>query len=70
MSKTAKILADQQSPLIECTVCNLTSDGARLDFPTTMPAARSFTLSFDNFRSRRSCRVVWRTIDKLGVSFY
>ncbi len=26
-------------------------------------------MSFDNFRSARSCRVTWRQSNKLGVSF-
>ena len=29
----------------------------------------SFELTFEHGRTRRPCRVVWRTNDKLGVAF-
>ncbi len=67
--KGARIAFGDQSSLINCTVRNITSDGACLNFTTTMPASESFALSFDNFRSTRTCRVVWRQADRLGVCF-
>jgi PilZ domain len=67
--KSAKIVFNHQSSLIDCTVCNLTSDGACLLFATKIPAAESIKLSFDNFRSIRTCRVAWQKIDSLGVCF-
>jgi len=67
--KGAKIVSDNQPSLIDCTVCNITNDGACLNFAAAMPAAESFVLSFDNFRSTRACRVVWRQTDRLGVCF-
>ena len=63
------MIAYDQSPPIDCIVCNLTSDGACLHFANTVHAPESFDLSFDNFRSARSCHVAWRKTDKLGVSF-
>jgi methyl-accepting chemotaxis protein len=68
--KSAKIAFNDQSSLIACTVCNLTSDGACIHFATTRHAPESFELSFDNFRSARTCRVIWRQTDRLGVYFY
>jgi PilZ domain len=67
--KGARIMFGNQSALIDCTVRNITSDGACLSFAAAMPAAESFALSFDNFRSTRACRVVWRQTDTLGVCF-
>jgi PilZ domain len=67
--KSAKILLDDESSLIDCTVRNLTSDGACLSFDTTIPAPQSFALSFDGFRSAHTCRVAWRKTDSLGVCF-
>ena len=69
MLKRAKIMFDDQSSLIDCIVCNITNEGACLNFATAMPAAESFMLSFDNFRSTRPCRVAWRQTDRLGVCF-
>jgi hypothetical protein len=67
--KRARIMFGSQSSLIDCIVDNITSEGACLNFAATMPAAESFALSFDNFRSTRPCRVIWRETDKLGVCF-
>jgi len=67
--KSAKIVFDSQSSLIDCIVYDLTSKGACLRLAHTMDAPESFEMSFDNFRSVRSCRVTWRQPDKLGVSF-
>jgi len=67
--KSAKIVYENQSSLIDCIVCNLTSNGACLRFATTMHAPESFELSFDNFRSTRICHVAWRQTDTLGVRF-
>ena len=69
MLKSAKIMFDNQPSLIDCTVCNITSDGACLNFAAATPVAESFALSFDNFRSTRACRVVWRQTDRVGVCF-
>jgi hypothetical protein len=67
--KSAKITLGNQSSLIDCIVCNITSDGTCLNFEATMPAAESFALSFDNFRSTRACHVIWRQTGRLGVCF-
>jgi PilZ domain len=67
--KRAKIAFDNQPSLFDCTVCNITSEGACLNFAAASPADESFALSFDNFRSTRACRVIWRQADKLGVCF-
>ena len=67
--KSAKIVYNNQSPLIDCIVCDLTNDGACLRFAATMQAPELFELSFDNFRSTRACHVAWRQTDRLGVCF-
>ena len=67
--KSAKIMFNNQSSLVDCTVCNLTSDGACLHFATTAHIPELFELSFDNFRSARACSLVWRQADRFGVCF-
>lgn len=67
--KSAKIMFDSQSSWFDCTVCNITNDGACLTIAAATPVDESFALSFDNFRSTRACRVVWRQTDRLGVCF-
>ena len=67
--KPAKVGFDDQCPLVDCTVRNLTSDGACLEFAIPLQAPDLFELSFDNFRSARACRVAWRQTSRVGVCF-
>jgi hypothetical protein len=65
----AKIIAPRSASMIHCTVQNITSGGARLKVANTFSVPQTFELTFEQGRTRRSCRVVWRTHDELGVAF-
>ena len=65
----AKILVPRNSPVIHCTVQNITSGGACLKLANTYGLPETFELTFESGRTRRFCRVVWRTNDALGVAF-
>jgi len=67
--RNAKIFVPRRSPVICCTVQNITSDGACLKLANTSGVPETFDLTFEHGRTRRSCRVIWRTNDKLGVKF-
>lgn len=67
--RSAKIIVPRRSPVIHCTVQNITDGGACLKVANTSGVPQTFELTFEHGRTRRSCRVVWRTHDKLGVSF-
>jgi hypothetical protein len=67
--RCAKIIVPRRSPVIHCTVQNITSGGACLKVANTFGVPETFDLTFEHGRTRRSCRVVWRTADKLGVTF-
>ena len=54
---------------LQCTLHDLTSTGACLALASTYRVPDTFDLTFDHGRSRRPCRVKWRTDDRLGVSF-
>ena len=69
VQRSAKIIVPRRSPVIHCTVQNITSGGACLKMANTYGIPQTFDLTFEHGRTRRSCRVVWRTSDKLGVSF-
>ena len=43
--------------------------GGRIFFGSTRSISEAFELTFDNARTRRKCRVIWRTNTQLGVSF-
>lgn len=65
----AKIIAPRHSSMIHCTVQNVTSGGACLKVANTYGIPQTFDLTFEHGRTRRACRVVWRTHDEVGVAF-
>ncbi len=67
--RNAKIIAPRRDSVIHCTVQNITSSGACLKLANTHGVPESFELTFELGRTRRPCRVVWRTNDELGVAF-
>ena len=67
--RCAKIIVPRDSPVIHCTVQNITGGGACLKLANTYGVPQTFDLTFEHGRTRRSCRVVWRTADQLGVTF-
>ena len=70
VSRNAKIIVPRRRwPVIFCTVENITGAGACLKLASTFGVPDTFDLTFEHGRTRRWCRVVWRTDDKLGVAF-
>jgi hypothetical protein len=67
--RCAKIIVPRRSPVIHCTVQNITSSGACLKLANTYGVPQTFELTFEHGRTRRACRVIWRTETKLGVAF-
>jgi hypothetical protein len=67
--RNAKILVPSNSPVIHCTVQNITSGGACLTVANTYGLPLTFDLTFEHGRTRRFCRVVWRTSNSVGVTF-
>jgi hypothetical protein len=67
--RNAKIIQDHRAPVISCTVKDLSNRGACLAVASTYLLPDTFELTFEHGRSRRTCRVVWRTNDKMGVAF-
>ena len=66
----AEIVVERRTAeTLQCTLQNLTSTGACLTLASTYRVPDTFELTFDRGRSRRPCRVMWRTGDRLGVSF-
>lgn len=65
----AKIIARHYARPYDCAVRNISSLGARLEFPTTTAIPSIFELTFDAGRTLRVCHVVWRTMTEVGVEF-
>jgi hypothetical protein len=69
VSRSAKIIPPHRGSMIHCTVQNITSSGACLKLANTYGLPETFELTFEQGRTRRACRVVWRTADQIGVAF-
>jgi len=54
---------------VECTVRNLSSNGAALDVANPVGLPPSFTLVIETDQFIRRCRPVWRSDKRIGVAF-
>ena len=69
ISKSALIFFDAPRSIFNCVVQNITNGGAGIQLPDIRVLPPSFELTFDNFRTIRRCRVIWRQDDLVGVAF-
>ena len=69
IQRSAKIIVPHRTPTVHCTVQNITGGGACLKLANTAGVPDVFELTFEIGRTRRACRVIWRTADTLGVTF-
>jgi|SRR5580693_1957845 hypothetical protein len=65
----AQVIPSRLLLACECTVRDITSFGARLEFRKTAVLPYVFDLTFDSARTLRACHIVWRTPNEIGVSF-
>jgi hypothetical protein len=67
--KGALIFFSEIAGVHSCTVRDVTNLGAGIRTQDLNLVPLEFGLSFDNFRTVRMCRLVWRQDEFLGVSF-
>jgi hypothetical protein len=67
--KGALIFFSEMTGVHSCTVLDVTNLGAGIRTHDLKVVPLEFGLSFDNFRTVRMCRLVWRQSEFLGVSF-
>jgi hypothetical protein len=53
----------------DCLVRDISTLGARLEFPTTTLIPDRFEVAFEKARTIRVCQVAWRTSTQVGVEF-
>jgi hypothetical protein len=67
---TARIMADKNTPLIACSISDISESGARLALEVDGELPDTFILLLTpNGGARRHCRVVWRDGTSVGVEF-
>jgi hypothetical protein len=69
INRSALLFFHGQADVFPCCVRDATNSGAgiRLERLNVLPV--EFYLSFDRFRTARTCRLVWRDGDFLGAAF-
>ena len=69
INRDALIYFYGQSGPFSCCIRNATNIGAGIELNGTIAAPANFDLSFDRFRTKRVCRLVWHREDFVGVAF-
>jgi hypothetical protein len=69
IDKGALLFFSESSGVYSCTVHDVTNSGAGIRLQGLKVVPLEFELSFDNFRSARKCRLVWRQGDFFGAAF-
>lgn len=68
VQRPARLLTEEPLP-VDCLVLDLTNSGAGIRVQDSSPLPDTLNLTFDSGRSHRSCRLVWRVADRIGVEF-
>jgi hypothetical protein len=69
IEKGALIFFSEKTGVHSCTVRDVTNAGAGIRGQNYQLMPIEFALSFDNFRTVRECRLIWRDGDFFGVAF-
>ena len=64
-----KIFFNNKNSVIDCTVRNLSPEGASLQVDSVVGIPRSFDLHVEGETGSRPCRVIWQSETRIGVSF-
>jgi diguanylate cyclase (GGDEF)-like protein len=67
--RSGKILLNDKKSLIDCTVRNLSRDGACLQVESPVGIPASFDLMIEGEEASRSCRLMWQSDHRMGVAF-
>lgn len=65
----ARVIINDRSPALECTVRDLSARGARLVVATSCALPSTFELELPNLQLRVKARLVWSRAEQHGVMF-
>lgn len=69
IEKTALLFFNGQPGVRACSAIDATNSGAKIRIHNLPLLPTTFNLTFDNFRTVRRCRLIWRAGDFLGAAF-
>ncbi len=64
-----KILFNDRRSVLDCTIRNLSPEGACLQVESLIGVPAAFDLLIDGEEAPRPCRLVWQSHDRAGVEF-
>jgi hypothetical protein len=67
--KGARISYKNGAFTVDCTVRDMSPEGARLKLGGFLAIPNRFTLRFEDDGSERQCEVRWRTDKEIGIAF-
>jgi len=67
--KSGKIVVQSGRWVVDCTVRNLSTQGALLAIKSLAAIPEQFDLVLETTGEHHACRVVWRGADRVGVEF-
>jgi hypothetical protein len=69
VSRGALLFFSAKRGVFTCEVRDVTNVGAQIRLNGLNVLPPNFELSFDNFRTVRKCRLIWRWEDLIGIAF-
>ena len=69
INRNALLFYSGRAGVLSCCVRDVTNSGAGVHLEALDVIPVEFDLSFDNFRTVRQCRLIWRDGDVLGLAF-
>jgi hypothetical protein len=69
INRGAQLFFKGQAGIFGCQIRDATNQGAGIRLIGLNVVPLKFDLSFDNFRTIRTCRLVWRDGDFAGIAF-
>jgi hypothetical protein len=67
--KAGRIVFNRRASVVTCTIRNMSSKGAKLVVSSQAGLPNSFELELESGGPPRSCRVIWRRDNEIGVNF-
>jgi hypothetical protein len=67
INRDALLFFHGQAAVFPCSVRDVTNSGAGIRLETLNVLPVEFYLSFDRFRTARTCRLIWRDLDFVGA---
>ena len=68
INRNALLFFSSQVGVFSCMVCDVTNSGARIQIERMPIVPLDFELSFDNFKTIRRCRLIWRQNEFVGTA--